>query len=228
MEQDSKGGTGQRLGVPVQHHDVLGVGLAGEGQGHDVIPGHDIGPGLDLVQSIRGIPFVGRKRGVCVRKQVKAAVAGGDLQPSVHFLHGLYLMVMRAASFLGDIAHNGEGGGLRREGTGADGAVEHMEMLAGRQALRAAGGHVAAVNPEGLAGDPHHIFAGLLGFHKQAHDGSVLPGDNLLDRPAVQQAVRKGLDFLRPRFCGRCGDLAGRPGRESHGAEQYAAQRQGC
>ena len=229
MHQADQGGAGQRPGgrLLVQHHDVLGIGLAGVGQRHHVVPCHDVGPGLNGPQAVHRAPGVGGQASLLPGVQKQPAVVRGDLEPVLQLLHPLHLVVHGAARILGGIAHHGEGGGLGRHGPGGDRAVEHIEPLPRLQAVGTTGGPLPAVDPEGLAGYLHHILAVPLRVHVQAGDGPVLMGEHRLDLSVIQLAVGKGLDVPRPRalrFGG--GDVPRRQGRSPHGAEQRAAQRE--
>ena len=172
-----RAGEGLGGGFPVQQHNVLGVSLPGVGQCHSVIPGHDICSGFDILQSVQGVPCIGGQSGLLIGIEKQSAVICGDLELALPLHCRFHLVVHGAAHILGNAAHNGKGGRLRRHGPGGDRAVEHIEPLSCGQIRGDAGRPFAAVNPDGLIGYLHHIFARLLRIHVQADDSSILSGE---------------------------------------------------
>ena len=199
---------------------MLDAGLPRVGTGHRAIPRHDVVPNTEAVQILRGVSRIGREGGLLRDKQVQAPLIRRDPQFILRLLQGLYLMVVGSARFFRHIAHNGKGGGLGRKGQGRHGAAEHMEFLPLLQGGGIAGGTVPAVDPEGLAGHVHHVFAVLLGIHVQAGERPVFVVNQALDLPVVQIAGREGRYVFAVLLC-----RGGSQGRDA--AKQGAAQRQG-
>ena len=186
-------------------------------------------PGFDLMEPCgRGLP-VGGEGGLLVCQQEQPSVVRCDPKGPAGFLCGLHLMVVGAGGVLGHISHNGEGGGLGRQGAGGDGAVKHVETLVLLQVRRVAGGAVSAVDPYGILGQAHHIFTVPVRGHTEGGHLPVFVAGDRLNFSIIENAVGKGSGrFRQGRFGGRAVCLRRRRRGERKRAGQCAAQDQGC